>query len=342
MSLWTEINSQATVLTEAADRMRPGAAEIGRWVQDSDSTYVVLAARGSSDNAGRYAQYLWGARNRLNVALTTPSLFGAYASPPDLQGALVVGVSQSGESPDLLGVLAEANRQGRPTLAITNNASSPMAQLASRSLDLGVGVETAVAATKTYTGQLLAIALLSEAMGGGDRSEENALLGVGEIVDQVLSTGAEARQAAKLLTKANRCVVIGRGFHHATVHEWALKIAELTYLVAQPFSSADFRHGPMAIVERGLAVLAVLSEGPMYSELSGLMEEIKGAEARIVAISDREDAPADQLIKIPTTVEWLSPIPAIVAAQLFTYHLTVARGHNPDRPRGLQKVTRTV
>lgn len=340
MTLWAEINSQAEVLARAHERLRAEVGSLGQWIRESEATHVVLAARGSSDNAGRYAQYLWGARNRLSVALTTPSLFGAYASPPTLEGALVVGISQSGESPDLLRVIEEANRQGRPTLAITNNAESPMAQLAARSLELGVGVERAVAATKTYTGQLLAIALISTAIANEDHEEQLGRLA--PVVEEVLSTGGQLRDVAANLAGHERCVVIGRGFHHATAHEWALKIAELSYLLAQPFSSADFRHGPMALVEPGLAVLAVATDGPLFSELSDLLEEIRSTGAPVVAISDRDDLPAEYLLKIPKTPEWLSPIPAIVAAQVFTYHLTVARGYNPDRPRGLRKVTRTV
>lgn len=340
MTLWEEINSQASVLAEARERMRTETIEIGEWIRKSGATHVVIAARGSSDNAGRYAQYVWGARNRLNVTLTTPSLYGPYSSPPNLDGALVVGISQSGESPDLLAVLTEANRQGRPTLAITNNPSSPLAEVASRSLDLGVGIERAVAATKTYTGQLLAVALISTAVAGQDAEADLTLLG--PAVEAVLSKGDQMKVAAGELADQDRCVVIGRGYHHATAHEWALKTAELAYLVAQPFSSADFRHGPMALIEPNLAVLAVATHGPLFRELSELLSEIESAGARVIAISDRDDLPAQNRIRIPSTPEWLSPIPAIVAAQVFTYFLTVARGHDPDRPRGLRKVTRTV
>lgn len=341
MTLWAEINSQAGVLTSAVDRLSPVAEEVAQWIRESNATYIVVAARGSSDNAARYVQYLWGARNRLNVALTTPSLFGAYQSPPKLDGALVIGISQSGESPDLLAVLAEARRQSRPTLAITNHPASPMAQLADRSLDLGVGAERAVAATKTYTGQLLTIALLSAAM-ASDKAMSSGFASLGTVVAKVLSTGEAIESTARSLARHERCVIVGRGFHHATAHEWALKIAELSYVVAQPFSSADFRHGPMALVEPELPVLAVATTGPLFSELAELLQEIKDAEATVIAISDQADFPAHHLIQIPSTPEWMSPIPAIVAAQLFTYHLTMARGHDPDQPRGLRKVTKTT
>ncbi|HKY49209.1 MAG TPA: SIS domain-containing protein [Acidimicrobiia bacterium] len=342
MSLWAEIQSQEEVLGRLAQSQAEPTKALSQWMSGEDFSYVVMAARGSSDNAARYAQYLWGARNRLNVSLAAPSLFGPYASPPDLRHSLVAGISQSGESPDLLAVLAEGKRQGRPTLAITNHSKSPMARLADRHLDLGAGPELAIAATKSYTTQLLAIGSLSAGL-SGDTSMTDALGLVGPAVGQVLA-GAEAiKPAALTLSEKDRCVVIGRGFHQSTAYEWALKIAELSYLVAQPFSAADFRHGPLAMVEPGLPVLAIATDGPLFADLSDLLTQIREVGAKVVAISDRQDCPADHLIALPPGFpEWLTPIPAIVAAQIFTYHLTVARGADPDRPRMLKKVTRTV
>ena len=215
MTLWAEIESQPEVLGRLAMSQIEPATAIADWMSAEKFSYVVMAARGSSDNAARYAQYLWGARNRLNVALAAPSLYGPYQSPPDLADSLVVGISQSGESPDLLAVLAEANRQHRPTLAITNQVDSPMARLADRHLDLAAGPEMAVAATKSYTTQLLAIGSLSAAL-SGDTGMAEALSLVAPAVSQVLE-GAEAmRPAANTLSNKDRCVVIGRGFHHST------------------------------------------------------------------------------------------------------------------------------
>ena len=342
MSLWAEIQSQAEVLGRLARSQIEPTKEISEWMSGEDFSYVVMAARGSSDNAARYAQYLWGARNRLNVALAAPSLFGPYASPPDLSHSLVAGISQSGESPDLLAVLAEGKRQGQPTFAITNQSKSPMARLADRHLDLAAGPELAVAATKSYTTQLLAIGSLSAGL-TGDAGMTEALQLLEPAVSQILAGADSIKPAAETLSDKDRCVVIGRGFHQSTAYEWALKIAELSYLVAQPFSAADFRHGPLAMVEPGLAVLAVATEGPLFADLSELLTQVREVGARVVAISDRKDCPADHLIELPPGLpEWLTPIPAIVAAQIFTYQLTVARGADPDRPRMLKKVTRTV
>ena len=342
MTLWAEIESQPELLGRLAISQIEPTTAIADWMSAEEFSYVVIAARGSSDNAARYAQYVWGARNRLNVALAAPSLYGPYQSPPDLRDALVVGISQSGESPDLLAVLAEANRQGRPTLAITNQVDSPMARLADRHLDLAAGPEIAVAATKSYTTQLLAIGSLSAAL-SGETGMAEALALVAPAVRQVLAEAEAMRPPAQTMSKKDRCVVIGRGFHHSTAYEWALKIAELSYLVAQPFSAADFRHGPLAMVEPGLPVLAVATDGPLFSDVSDLLVQVREVGAEVIAISDRKDCPADHLIELPPGVpEWLTPIPAIVAAQIFTYHLTLAKGADPDQPRRLKKVTRTV
>jgi glucosamine--fructose-6-phosphate aminotransferase (isomerizing) len=342
MTLWAEIQSQAEVLGRLAHSQIEPTKEISEWMSGEDFSYVVMAARGSSDNAARYAQYLWGARNRLNVSLAAPSLYGPYGSPPDLGHSLVAGISQSGESPDLLAVLAEGKRQGRPTLAITNQSESPMARLADRHLDLAAGPELAVAATKSYTTQLLAVGSLSAGL-SEDTGMTEALQLLGPAVSQVLAEAERIKPVAKTLSEKDRCVVIGRGFHHSTAYEWALKIAELAYLVAQPFSAADFRHGPLAMVEAGLPVLAIATEGPLFADLSDLLTQVREVGAKVIAISDRRDCPADYLIPLPPGLpEWLTPIPAIVAAQIFTYQLTVARGADPDHPRMLKKVTRTV
>lgn len=342
MSLWQEIHSQPAVIADFVERRWHEVEAVAGWVSSFEFTHVVIAARGSSDNAARYAQYLWGAHNHLTVAFAAPSLFTLTHSPPSLNGSLVVGISQSGESPDLLAVLAAAHEDGAPTLAITNTPESPMAGMADRHLYLGAGPELAVAATKSYTSQLLAVAALSAAI-SRDPTLSEPFRVLPPAVEATLTVAANAHSAAATLRDESRCVVIGRGYNHSTAFEWALKIAELSYLVAQPFSAADFRHGPLAMVEPGLVVLAVATEGPVYADVAGLIEDVKDLGARVVAISDRPDCPADDLILLPPGLpEWLTPITATVAAQVFTYHLTVARHADPDDPRGLHKITKTT
>jgi glucosamine--fructose-6-phosphate aminotransferase (isomerizing) len=342
VTLWDEIQSQPDVLGHFIAEQWAEVASVAEWIQSETFTHVVMAARGSSDNAARYAQYLWGAHNGLNVALAAPSLYTLFESPPRLDGSLVVGISQSGQSPDLLAVLRSAEQQARPTLALTNDPASPMAELSDRHLYLAAGPELAIAATKSYTSELMALAAISAAL-TADPGHAGELQRVPEVVRETLRLDAQLAAAARSLQDQNRCVAVGRGYNHATAFEWALKIAELSYLVAQPFSAADFRHGPLALVEPGLVVLAVATDGPLYSDVVELIEVVRRGGAHVVAISDRDDCPADELVVLPGKLpEWLTPIPITVAAQLFTYHLTVARGLDPDDPRAIHKVTKTT
>lgn len=304
----------------------------------SSVSHVVVAARGTSDNAARYAQYVWGARNRLSVGLTTPSLFGILAAPPSLTGALVVGISQSGQSPDLVAVLTHARRQERPTVAITNDPNSPLAAAADVVIDLCAGPERAVAATKTYTAQLAAVAACSVAFAGSDEEELLAL--VPPLRAAVVDSARHASAVAGLVD-SDRCVIVGRGFHHATVHEWALKLEELTYLLAQPFSAADFLHGPVAVVEDGFPVLAVVTAGPTESQMRAVVEAMRGRGAHVVTLSDVDDTIGDVVVRLPRVEPWLSPIVAAPYIQHLSRALALARGLDPEAPRGLTKVTRT-
>ena len=344
MSLRSEILEQPAVLDRLIQCQWEPAGEIARTIRDRGIRSVFLAARGTSDNAGLYAKYLWGSKNRLPVALAAPSLFTAYETPPDLQGNLVVGISQSGQSPDIVAVVAEGRRQGALTLAITNDPTSPLAQEAEMVLDTTAGPEKAIAATKTYTTQLSAIALLSVALSGEPRLFEE-LERVPRLVEEALSQESAVEAAAGQYREMNQCVVIGRGFNYATAYEWALKLKELTYVVAEPYSSADFRHGPIAMVSRDFPVLAVVPSGAVfegtYALLASLVEELG---ANVVVVSNDESALALTETPLPLSSdlpEWLSPMVSILPAQLFCYHLARAKELDTEVPRGLLKVTRT-
>lgn len=343
MSMWNEILEQPEALERVLTRNLAVAEEIKRTLRDRDIDQVVIAARGTSDNAARYAQYVWGARNRVPVGLAAPSLFSVYGRPPVLKNALVVGISQSGQSPDIVAVLAEARRQEQPTLAITNEPDSPLAAAADHVFLLHAGPERAVAATKTYATELGAVALLSVTLGGD--VEDREVLGMAPLyVRHVLDQSEGIAEMARAHAEIDHCAVLGRGYNYATAFEWALKLQEVTYVLAQPFSGADFLHGPVALIEPGFPVLAVDINGPLHSGVHALLSGLVERDAGIVVVSDAEDTLglSDAAIRLPTNVlEWISPIPAIVAAQLFTFHLAVAKGLDPDRPRSLSKVTRT-
>lgn len=334
MTMLAEIAEQPDVIARLLEAGGRSTTRIARLADGC--THVVVAARGTSDNAARYAQYLWGAHNRMSVGLTTPSLFGPLDSPPSLEGALVVGISQSGQSPDLVAVLAEARRQGRPTLVITNETDSPLAANADVVVDLCAAPERAVAATKSYTAELAAVALVSRALAGEDLTE------LADLPASIrLALQAPVASHVDSLVESDRCAVVGRGFHLATAFEWALKLQELTYLLAQPFSSADFLHGPVAIVEEDFPVLTVATSGPTHAEMSRLAAAMMERKARVVTITDEPDTPGHDVIALPRMAAWLSPIVAAPVIQLFAHALTVARGLDPDAPRGLSKVTRT-
>lgn len=342
MSLYTEIHEQPIVLKEALQANKDVVQKIASKVEGVQSAFI--AARGTSDNAARYAKYLWGAHNQLPVMLATPSLFSLYQQPPRLDGALVVGISQSGQSPDILNVIVEGKRQGRPTLAITNNSESPLAKAADFVLDIHAGQESAIAATKTYTAQLTAIAMLSASL---DKEQERTPLlnNLPAWIDQVLKLSDRIAQDALRYRYMQHCVVLGRGYNYATAFEWSLKLKELTYVVAEPYSSADFQHGPIAMVASGFPIMAVAPGGAVLTDMLALLRKLKDDhQAELLAISEHPEvlSLANSPISLPQGIpEWLTPIISIVPAQLFCYHLTRFKGYDPDKPRGLQKVTLT-
>jgi glucosamine--fructose-6-phosphate aminotransferase (isomerizing) len=315
--LRAEIAEQPDVLRRL---LRDGASEVER-VADSlrarPPSHVVIAARGSSDNAARYAQY----------------------------GALVVGVSQSGESPDLVAVVEEGRRQGCQTLAITNVIDSPLARAADHVIGLRAGPERSIAATKTYTAQLTVLAMLSAEL-AQDAARRRELERVPESV--AVAAGVDDAivvAAAETLRGAGGGVVLGRGFNFATAFELALKAKELAHVAVEPYSSADFQHGPIALIETGFAAIVINVAGAVSDEVDGLLADIQARGARPVVLSNLPSSLKRAAAPIPLPAdmpEWVSPITAIVPGQLLAFHLSRVRGLDPDRPRGLHKVTRTT
>jgi glucosamine--fructose-6-phosphate aminotransferase (isomerizing) len=306
---------------------------------------IVIAARGTSDHAALYAQYVLGIRHRLSVALGTPSIVSLYGVDLDLADSIVIGISQSGASPDIVAVLASARAQGASTVAITNEPASALAAAADRTIDLGAGPELAIAATKTYTTELLAIALLSVAL-ADDPADRAALAAIPETLGRALAVEPEIERIAEAQASVDRALVIARGLEYPTAREWALKLKELARVFADPYSSADFQHGPVALVEAGVPVLAVVRAGPPEADLVALLGRLReDLDAELMVVSDRPAALALATwpVALPTgTPEWLGPIVSIVLCQLHAMHLTRARGLDPELPRNLLKVTRTV
>jgi glucosamine--fructose-6-phosphate aminotransferase (isomerizing) len=348
VTLRDEIREQPRAARRQLTVSRDALDAVAKRVRSSKIESVVIAARGTSDHAAIYAQYLLGVRNRLNVGLATPSVVSLYGAEPRVGRSLVIGISQSGASPDIVGVIEAAARQGAATLAITNDPSSPLAGAADHVLELGAGPELAVAATKTYTTSLLALARLSLAL-DPDPEASAALAGVPEAMRAALGADADVAALAAELAVApgsfDRCVIVGRGFEYATAREWALKLKELGQVFADPYSAADFLHGPIALVQPGIPVLVLAPGGePAAGQVELLRELRERGVDTVVAADDAETRALGRWsIAIPAGVpEWLRPAVSIVPAQLFALHVTRARGLDPDRPRYIEKVTRTV
>lgn len=307
--------------------------------------HVVIVARGSSDHAAIYAQYVLGIRHGLTAGLATPSVVSVYGADPNLgKRTLVLAISQSGASPDILAVVDAARRQGAPTVALTNEPDSPLSAAADRTIALSAGPEHAVAATKTYTMSLLAIASLSAALTGG-AADRAAVAAVPDAIEGVLALEPAMADIARAHATADRTLVIARGYEYATAREWAIKIKELAHVFADPYSAADFAHGPVALVEPGVPLLTIVRDGPAAP---GLMEQLARLRADLdpdlTVLSELPAAlaMATRPVALPApSAEWVAPIATIVAGQLHAMHLTIARGKDPDAPRTISKVTRT-
>jgi glucosamine--fructose-6-phosphate aminotransferase (isomerizing) len=341
--LYQEIHEQPTVLERVLLHERPIIEQLAQAIKAHDITHVVIAARGTSDNAGRYAQYVLGSLNGLTVALATPSLFTIYQQPPRFGNALVLGISQSGKSPDIVAVVAEAKRQGALTAVFTNTPDSDMAQHGDFVINLQAGPEKSVAATKTYSSALMAIASLGAALSGEEKPWD-ALQRIPNAVSFTLGINDAIAQVTPRYRYMERSIVIGRGYNYATAFEMALKMKELTYTIVEPFSSADFLHGPLALIEPGFPVFVIAPTGKMQAEMAEFIATLHQQKAEVICLSDVPDllkASRIPLLMPQTVPEWLSPITAIVPGQLFALHLAHTRDFDVDAPRTIQKVTET-
>ena len=342
--LEAELREQPDALARLLERQEGAARAAADAFRRPDIRYILIASRGSSSNVARYAQYLLGRAHRVPVMFATPSLYTIYGQPPRLDGAMVVGISQSGASPDVVAVLAEARDQGCPTLAITNDTSSPLARTADAVLDLEAGREQAVAATKTYLNSVGAVALLFTAI-GNDAVARDELLRMPEALEaQIrLSLGSDAPPLDQYRDTIG-ATTVARGVNYGTGYEVALKIRELTGLVTEAYSPADLMHGPIAAVQEGWPVIVVAPSGPARPSVEEVVAPLRARGARMIAISDVRAVlrrAQTRLPLVPGVPEWLSPLTAVVPGQVTALRLTELRGLDLDHPRGLHKVTLT-
>ncbi len=306
----------------------------------SSPRFVLFAARGTSDHAALYAKYLTEIVLQLPAGLVSPSTLTTYSSRPDLRDVLMIGVSQSGGSPDLVQSLQVGGEQGALTVAVTNNPDSPLARAGQVHVDVLAGPELAVAATKSYTSQLLALFLLVDRLRGG-HGEKAAPLP--DLAAELLGSEEHIAEVAQRYRFAARMVTTGRGYSYPTAREAALKLMETSYLSAQAFSGADLLHGPLAMIEPQVPVLTVQGSGRGGRAMAPVLERLAERDGDIFCVGTQEAVDrANAGVVLPEVDEEVSPLLEILPFQQLALHLAVARGQNPDAPRGLAKITETL
>ncbi|WP_433834178.1 SIS domain-containing protein [Actinoplanes sp. CA-015351] len=341
-----DIAEQPAGFARLLDGHNSGAiAQVAAEIARRKPRNVVFVARGTSDHAALYGAYLSEIRLGLPVASASPSAITLYGAKPDFTGSLVIGVSQSGGSADLTGVLGVARENGALTLAVTNNPESPLAQAAELSIDVAAGHERAVAATKTYTAELLALLLLVEGVRAGDGqlpAEERAAIEELPRLAEAALADSSAEDLAQRYRFASSLVTTGRGYAYPTAREAALKLMETSYLPALAFSGADLLHGPLAMADPDVPVLAVVGDGPGGRAMRDVVTRLGERRADVVTIGAADVPGASARLAVPAVDERYSPLLDILPLQKLALALALARGEDPDAPRGLKKVTTTL
>ena len=342
MHLAREIAEQPAVLRRLLDEVEAATRSVASAVRAFDPAFVYVAARGTSYHAGLYAKYLFGAALRLPALMAAPSLHTLYSSPPYLSRALVIGISQSGSAEDVRLALRDANAQGALTLAITNFAESPVAAQAQYHLPLLAGAEISVAATKTYTAQLAVITMLTGALAQVDSMRAD-LAQLPRLANETLALSERIGDWAADYRAMDRLTALGRGYNYATACEISLKVKELTYISSEGYSSAEFQHGPIAVVQPGYPLILVAPRGRSLAGMRDTLANLRDKGARTLVISQDESllAGATRAMPIPDAPEWLSPLLCVMPGQVFAMHQARLRGYDPDKPRSLSKVTIT-
>jgi len=340
-----EIREQPAALERTLQSELPAIEELRRRLAGSPPRLVVLAARGTSDNAATFGRYLLEILTGIPVSLAAPSIVTLYGSEIDYRDALVVAISQSGESTDTNAFLVRARGQGVVTVGITNESASTMTKVAEHVFLVRAGKEKSVAATKTYTGQLLAMYLLAYALGA--KIDVEGLKRLPGYADAALGLEPSIGEMSERYTFMDHAVVVARGLNYSNAFEFALKLMETCYVVAERFSSADLLHGPIAMVGHAFPSFTFAPAGVTWEGLSETLEKLRSLSTETLVITDRSNRPAAEfgkkVICLPLELpELYTPIPYIIPAQIFAARLAEQKGLDPDKPRTLSKVTKTL
>ncbi len=348
-----EIRQQPGTLERTLKAELRSFEKLQKILQKRRPRLVVLAARGTSDNAAQFGRYLLEITTGIPVSLAAPSIFTLYQSGMNFEDALVVAISQSGESTDTNLVLQRARERGSLTVGITNEPDSTLAGLAEHVFLVRAGREKSVAATKTYTGQLLMMYMLAYALGAKIKPDD--LKSLPDDVAQALRLEDHIAERSERYAFMNHCVVVGRGLNYSNAFEFALKLMETCYVVAERFSTADLLHGPIAMVESAFPAFLFAPSGVTWPGMREMIEKLRGlgAESTVITdLSNRQAAEASsRTIMLPLKLatkgsslpeDVYTPIPYIIPGQLLAAHLAEKKGLDPDRPRTLSKVTQTM
>jgi glucosamine--fructose-6-phosphate aminotransferase (isomerizing) len=339
-----EIHQQPEAIRHLLAAERENVKSFAEEIKKRDIRFGVIAARGTSDNAATYGKYIMELVNGLPVGLAAPSIFTLYGAKPRLNNTLVIGISQSGKAADAIEYLQKSKEYGAMTACITNEPDSEMAKVSDFPIFCHAGPEKSVAATKTYTTTLAALCLLSATMAGRDDLVKKLFDVPGQIETLIQSCESELRRRAERYRYMEECIVLARGISRATAFEAALKLTETCYVRVEPFSSADFLHGPIAIVQEGMPCFLYAPEGPAFPSMMEMANRLKDRSAELIVVSSNNEilSMADTKFKVPVQVDdLLSPIVYIVVGQIFAQYLALTKGLDPDHPRGLSKVTIT-
>ncbi len=315
--------------------------EAVRIIERVRPSFLYIVARGSSENAARYSQYAFGEMAGIPVALGNPSLFTLYSKAPDLSGSVVCAISQSGQSPDIVSVAEHAVENGICAIAITNDPSSPLSRRATHTVCIRAG-EKSIAATQTYLNSLAAVGMIAIFL-GGQRDRLKELQSVPAVLCETLERGSAAESIARCLKNRDGLFVLGRGYNYSSAHEISLKLKELNYLLAHPYSTAEFLHGPIAVVEKEFPVIIISCTGAISSTIPIICENLSALGAQKLFITNHKIRSQEnvEIFQIPDCPEWVSPFPVALAGQLIALKTAVLKSINPDKPRTIKKITRT-
>jgi len=334
-----EIGEQPSALARLLGQGAPDVERAAQIIAERGPRFVTLVARGTSDHAAMYAKYLIEIGLGLPCGLASPSTVGLYAAPlRPASDVLVIAVSQSGHSPDLVSYLTAWRAAGAVAVSVVNDPSSPLAAASDACIDVRAGQERAVAATKTFTAELLALWMLVTAWSGRSLESAAALPG---LVSMLAASPDPIAEIADRYRFADRLIVTGRGYGYPVAREAALKLMETSYLAAHAFSGADLLHGPIAMVDTATPVLFVAPPGVGAQSLRPTAIELRERNVDVVSIGGGLAGIASHTVELPPLSEDLAPIAAAIPLQWLAWRMAVDRGCDPDAPRSLRKVTRT-